>query len=54
MVHWDAPNPFDLYDDEWCWVKDYANLRWTTESINNYQRFYPNQTLDIYDYYNSV
>jgi len=53
MVHWDAPNPFDLYTDEWCWVRDYANLRWTTESINNYQRFYPNQTLDIYDYYNS-
>jgi len=22
MVHWDAPNPFDMYDDEWCWVKD--------------------------------
>jgi hypothetical protein len=53
MVHWNAPNPFDLYTDEWCWVKDQANLRWTTESINNYQRFYPNQTLDIYDYYNS-
>ena len=28
MVHWDAPNPFDLYTDEWCWVRDYANLRW--------------------------
>ena len=53
MVHWDAPNPFDLYTDEWCWVRDYANLRWTTESINNYQRFYPNQTVDIYNYYNS-
>ena len=53
MVHWSAPNPFDLYDDEWCWTRDYANLRWTTNSINNFNQFYPNQTLDIYDYYNS-
>ena len=34
MVHWDAPNPFDLYNDEWCWVKDLSNLRWTSKSIN--------------------
>ena len=53
MVHWDAPNPFDMYDDEFCWVKDIANFRWVTNSIETYNKFYPNQTLDIYDYYNS-
>ena len=53
MVHWDAPNPFDMYDDEFCWVKDCANFRWTSKSIETYNKFYPNQTLDIYDYYNS-
>ena len=53
MVHWDAPNPFDMYDDEFCWVKDTANFRWVTNSIEIYKKFYPNQTLDMYDYYNS-
>ena len=53
MIHWDAPNPFDLYTDEWCWSKDTSSLRWTYNSCNYYQRFYPNQTLDLYDYYNS-
>lgn len=53
MVHWEAPNPFDLYNDEWCWVKDLSNLRWTSKSIENYNRFYPEEKLDIYDYYNS-
>jgi len=53
MVHWDAPNPFDLYTDEWCWTKDISNLRWTSNSIDYFQKFYPNKSLDIYDYYNS-
>ena len=53
MIHWDAPNPFDMYDDEFCWVKDIANFRWVSNSIETYNKFYPNQTLDIYDYYNS-
>ena len=53
MIHWEAPNPFDLYNDEWCWVKDLSNLRWTSKSIENYNRFYPEEKLDIYDYYNS-
>ena len=53
MIHWDAPNPFDLYEDEWCWVRDYANIRWTVNSINNYQKYYPNIKLDVFDYYNS-
>ena len=39
MVHWNAPNMFDLYDDEWCLIKDYTNLRWTYNSRNYYQDF---------------
>jgi len=53
MIHWDAPNPFDMYNDEFCWVKDIANFRWVTKSIETYNKFYPTQTLDLYDYYNS-
>ena len=53
MVHWGAPNPFDIYDDEFCWVKDCSNFRWISNSIELYNKFYLNQTLDIYDYYNS-
>ena len=53
MVHWNAPNPFDLYTDEFCWVKDNGNLRWNHNSIKIFNQFYPNQKLDVYDYYNS-
>ena len=54
MIHWNAPNMFDLYDDEWCWSKDYSNLRWTYNSSNYYQKFYPNIKLDLYNYYSSA
>ena len=54
MIHWDAPNPFDLYTDEWCWSKDYSNLRWTYNSANYYQKFYPDVKLDLYNYYSSA
>ena len=53
MVHWDAPNPFELYTDEFCWVKDNGNLRWNLNSINIFNKFYPKIHLNIYDYYNS-
>ena len=53
MVHWNAPNPFDLYTDEFCWVKDSGNLRWNYNSINIFNKFYPNQKLNVNDYYNS-
>ena len=54
MIHWDAPNMFDLYTDEWCWTKDYSNLRWTYNSANYYQKFYPDVKLDLYNYYSSA
>ena len=54
MMKWDAPNPFDLYTDEWCWSKDYSNLRWNHKSARFYQKYYPDQTLDIYNYYSSA
>ena len=54
MIHWDAPSPFDLYDDELCLIKDYTNLRWTHNSRNYYQRFYPDIKLDLFDYYSSA
>ena len=54
MIHWNAPNMFDLYDDELCLIKDYTNLRWTYNSRNYYQRFYPDIKLDLYEYYSSA
>lgn len=53
MIKWDAPNPFDLYDDEWCGVVDSSSLRWIYNSINLYKVFYPDVNLDTDNYINS-
>jgi len=53
MVKWDAPNPFDLYDDEFCVTIDRSSLRWILNSIDAYQQFFPDLKLDIDGYFNS-
>jgi len=53
MVKWDAPNPFDLYEDEFCISIDRSSLRWILSSIDAYQKFFPGVTLDIDRYFNS-
>jgi hypothetical protein len=53
MVKWDAPNPFDLYDDEFCGVIDRSSLRWILNSIKAYSPFYPEINLDLDNYINS-
>jgi len=53
MVKWDAPNPFDLYDDEYCGVVDRSSLRWILNSINVYKEFFPGTSLDISNYINA-
>jgi len=56
MIKWDAPNFFNLYDDEFCGVLDTANLRWTYNSINTYKNHFEEfkQTeLSIYEYINA-
>ena len=53
MVKWDAPNPFDLYEDEFCGVVDRSSLRWILNSIKSYSPFYPEINLDLDNYINS-
>jgi len=53
MVKWDAPNPFDLYTDEFCVVNDRASLGWILRSIDAYGKFFPDTKLNIDEYFNS-
>jgi len=53
MVRWDAPNPFELYDDEFCGVVDRGSLRWVLNSLKAYSEFYPGVEVDLDDYINS-
>ncbi len=53
MVKWDAPNPFNLYDDEFCASIDRSSLRWILNSIDEYQQFFPETTLNLDNYFNS-
>ena len=50
MIKWDAPNLFDLFDDDYCGVIDSSNYRWIHDSAKVYGKFFPNITID-YDYY---
>lgn len=34
MIKWDAPNIFEMYDDEFCGVIDDSNLKWVYDSLN--------------------
>lgn len=53
MVKWDAPNPFDLYEDEFCVSIDRSSLRWILNSIDAYQQFFPDIKLNLDGYFNS-
>ena len=53
MIHWDAPNIFDMYDDEFCGVVDDINLRWLMDSLSVYNKFFPNIKIDIDEYINA-
>ena len=33
MIKWDAPNIFEMYDDEFCGVVDNSNLHWVYDSL---------------------
>lgn len=53
MIRWDSPNPFDLYTDEFCVVRENSSLRWIHNSIQTYNVFYPEIKLNLEDYFNS-
>ncbi len=37
LVHWDAPNFFDLYNDEFCGVLENESLFWIQNSLNAFR-----------------
>jgi hypothetical protein len=53
MVKWDSPNPFDLFDEDFCGVNDIANMTWMYDSIKAYGKFFPNLEIDYYQYINA-
>ena len=53
MIRWDAPNIFELYDDEFCGVIDDVNLKWVSESLKVYNKFFDDIEIDIDEYINA-
>lgn len=53
MIKWDAPSPFDLYDNEFCTSTDRASLKWILNSIDSYQQFFPDVKINLDTYFNS-
>ena len=53
MIKWDAPNPFDTYNDEFCTATDRASLKWILNSIDAYQPFFKKTKLNLETYFNS-
>jgi hypothetical protein len=53
MVKWDAPNVFDMFDDDFCMVRDLVNWDWVYNSISNYSKFFKGVHLDISNYGNT-
>ena len=47
MIKWDAPNIFDLYDDEFCGVVDNDSYYFLHNSINAYGKFFQKIKLNI-------
>jgi hypothetical protein len=53
MIRWDAPNPFHTYTDEFCGVKEVSSLRWIYNSIQAYNKFFPNTEVQLDEYVNA-
>jgi hypothetical protein len=53
MIRGDAPNIFELFDDEFCGVNDLADLNWLFGSLDAYQKFFPDVVLDPMTYVNA-
>ena len=53
IIRIDAPNIFEMYDDEFCGVRDDDNLSFVHNSLNAYSKFFPNTTIDTDNYINA-
>lgn len=50
MVHWNAPNFFDVTDRKWTAFKANENLKWVMESYDGYQPLFPDVKFEYNDY----
>ena len=53
MVRWDTPNFFDMTNNKFSCMIDNDNVNWLHQSINIYQKFFPNVKFDWTTYFNS-
>tara|TARA_R110001592_G_scaffold355299_2_gene655764 strand:+ start:2968 stop:3759 length:792 start_codon:yes stop_codon:yes gene_type:complete len=53
MIKWDAPNIFEMYDDEFCGVVDNDSFYFMHNSINSYGKFFPDTDIDTDNYINA-
>ena len=50
IVHWDAPNFFDLCTEQVTAFRSLENLRWITEGVDGYKEFFNNFDFDLKKY----
>ena len=54
MIKWDAPNIFEMYDDEFCGVLEVSNFAWVHRSLEVYgEMFFPNLSVEFEEYMNA-
>ncbi len=53
MIKWNAPNMFEMYDNEFCGVLDNVNLKWVYDSLQVYGKFFDKIDIDIDEYINA-
>ena len=53
MIKWDAPNMFEMYDDEFCGVVDNDSYYFLNNSLNAYGKFFPDIEMDTDNYINA-
>lgn len=52
MIRWDAPNFFDYTQNKFSACIDNDNVGWVVDSLNGYQKYFTDTTIDWTDYFN--
>lgn len=50
MIHWNAPNFFEISDHKWCAFRANENMKWTMESADGYSDLFPEIKFKYNDY----
>ena len=50
MVHWNAPNFFEISDRKWCAFRANENMRWSMQSTDGYKTLFPDISFEYNDY----